>query len=253
MAAKRKTKITFDLADIDFVVKKDGKIIAVENSNSFVCINENGNSRFPDAETLSNLLGIGNELNGPKGYYYDLTLQILANYRLFALMREKRQTVFTGFSEDKDITFSSDEPIKLMVYDNQDLADIMNLVVMRSSGYRQELARFIRRPTNVILSYEIIRIVSSGVDLMRTSGMQDLEYYGQLIHDRFINPDYVGENATFFYKLAKKQKSAYNENLMKGVTFLSKYLFGFFPGDQNVLCAEITKEGITFRSVLNKE
>jgi len=239
MVSKKQKALTIMPDEVSFIITKTGQILCVDKENKLICVNEQSSIQLPDIDTMRQLLNAGDTFNNPGGLYFETTKKILEKYRFFSMTKGKKLEIQQGFKDDMDIASMSDgDPIKLTVYENDDISEWMRLLATRSSSYPRRLATFVSKSQNVILSYSIEKIVRAGVEMMQESSSEQYREYGEILYARYIHPDYAGENIDFFIKCSKKKKTAYFAALNKSIASLSSFLFGAFPGDQCLLVAE---------------
>lgn len=239
MVSKKRKTLSIMPDEVSFIIMKSGEILCVDKENELVCVNECNSIQLPDIDTMKQLLNAGDIFNNPGGLYFETTKKVLEKYRFFAMTKGKKFEIQQGFKEDMDIAdYSDGDPIKLTVYENDDIADWMRLLATRSNSYPKRLATFVSKSQNVILSYSIEKIVRAGVEMMQNSSSEQYKEYGELLYARYIHPDYGDENIDFFINISKKKKTAYFAALNKSIACLSSFLFGAFPGDQSLLVAE---------------
>ena len=224
--------------EVSIIVTKDGKIKAPNKNNELVCLNEM-NNELPDVETMHQLLMIGRMLNSPGGINFETTKEILENYRFYSMSKSKRVEVQNDLETEYD--FFQDGPIRLTVYDTDEIADLMNLIAMKDTSYSRRLARFVKKSENAALSYAVVGIVESGIEMLRSSVSYEEREYGEILYSRYVHPDYADENVEFFMEIAGKKKTAYHEALNKSICCLSGFLFGAFPGDHAFFIADYGK------------
>ena len=245
MGPKNRQSLTLfgDSDEICLIVTKDGKILRPDKDGEYVCINEINNIQLPDSITMKQLLDVGDIFNKPGGLYFETTKKLLEKYRFFAMSKGKKLEIQEGFRDDMELAENeSGEPVKLTVYENDDITEWMHFLATRDSAYPKRLARFVNSSDNVVLSYSIEKIVRSGVEMLLHSPSKQYQEYGDLLYARYIHPDYGDENIDFFISISAKKKTAYFATLNKSIACLSSYFFGAFPGDQSLLVAEFDED-----------
>lgn len=248
MARRAKAKtITFAADDVAYIVSPAGEIYKKNAANNEMLPNPvasmgigSADSEFiPAPEQLNALLDEGEHLCRPGGINYETTKRLLemylfleVNYAKFGEDLEEYLTEEYCLSDEKYEELY-EEALKI----NNLVADIeSNLEVLRQSKLlSKEMKFFFGRPSNIVMSAQIIRLIQVGVKNLIEDGNERHQMEGKILYEFYLNPANVNKAKQDIILEMGLGRNMFNKCLEDGICHLSMMIFGLIPKERSFL------------------
>lgn len=248
MARRAKAKIiTFNADNVAYIVSPAGEIFKKNAANNQILPNPVAsigpgglkNDFLPPPEELNTLLDEGECLCRPDGINYETTKRLLEMYLFLEVNYVKYGEELEEYLHEEYAL--SDEEYEEFYENalniNKLVADIeTNIEVLRQCRLlSREMKFFFGRPSNIVMSAQILRLLHVGVNNLRNDENERHRMEGEILYELYMNPVNSNKAKQDIILEMGLGRNMFNKCMEDGISHLSMMIFGLIPKERSFL------------------